>query len=224
MKAQENPFVGVRAIEDKDRFFGRDYELHKLTSLLIAERIVLFYSPSGAGKTSLLKAGLIPNFKTHEFIVHPVMRVGKIVEWPDDTSAGGRNRYLKSALSDLGIAPPPPSAEFSGKGFSDYLRELPHNDNEPQPELFIFDQFEEFLTCDPFDQDRKQEFFDQVGKALQDRHRWAIFAMREDYIAGLDPYLRYIPTHFSTTFRLDLLSRDAAIEAIQKTARHCFTH
>ena len=218
MKAQENPFIGVKAIEDKDRFFGRDHELSNLTELLIAERIVLFYSPSGAGKTSLLRAGLIPRLKMRKFIVHPVMRVGKDVQWPDDTSAVGRNRYLKSALNDLGIVPTSPSVEDGEKGFSDYLRELSHNGNGPRPEVFIFDQFEEILTRDQFDRDCKQEFFDQVGLALQDKHRWAIFAMREDYIASLDPYLRFIPTHFSTTFRLDLLSRDAAIEAIQKTA------
>src|SRR5215510_2583469 len=53
---------------------------------------------------------------------------------------------------------------------------------------------------------------------MQDHRRWAVFAMREDYIAGLDPYLHSIPTHFTTTYRLNLLNRAAAINAIQKTA------
>ena len=39
-------------------FFGRDGELPELVDLLIAERIVLLFSPSGAGKTSLIQAAL----------------------------------------------------------------------------------------------------------------------------------------------------------------------
>jgi WD40 repeat protein len=218
MKANENPFVGLNPIENKDRFFGREQEVRKLTELLIAERIVLLYSPSGAGKTSLLMAGLIPKLEKRKFTVHPVIRVGSTVEWADSASAIGRNRYLTSALNCLGVSPPGPGAADGEKDFSDYLGESSCGGNGLQAEVFIFDQFEEILTRDPFDADSKKDFFDQVGLALQDQRRWAVFAMREDYIAGLDPYLNYIPTHFTTTYRLNLLSRDAAIDAIQKTA------
>jgi uncharacterized repeat protein (TIGR01451 family) len=33
----------------------------------------------------------------------------------------------------------------------------------------------------------KQEFFRQVGEALQDPRLWALFSMREDFVAALDP-------------------------------------
>ena len=57
---RQNPYVGPRAFEAGETLYGRDREIHELLNLLIAERIVLLYSPSGAGKTSLLRAGLIP--------------------------------------------------------------------------------------------------------------------------------------------------------------------
>ena len=94
----------------------------------------------------------------------------------------------------------------------DYLGE------ETKGEVLIFDQFEEILTVDPLDYPEKMEFFTQVGDALRHRGRWAVFAMREDYLAGLDPYLNRVPTRFSNTFRLGLLEKEAALECIYQPA------
>jgi MoxR-like ATPase len=49
-----NPYVGPRSLRYGECIYGRDREARKLLELLIAERIVLLYSPSGAGKTSLI--------------------------------------------------------------------------------------------------------------------------------------------------------------------------
>ncbi len=38
--------------------------------------------------------------------------------------------------------------------------------------------------------------------------------MREEYAAGLDPYLRAIPTRLSSTLRLELLDLEAARQAM----------
>ena len=59
----DNPYVGPRPFTQTDPLFGRDVEKVELLNLLIAERIVLLYSPSGAGKTSLIQAGLVPELK-----------------------------------------------------------------------------------------------------------------------------------------------------------------
>jgi WD40 repeat protein len=42
--------------------------------------------------------------------------------------------------------------------------------------------------------------------------------MREDFLAALDPYLNYIPTRLSNTFRLGLLSYEASLKAIREPA------
>lgn len=41
----------------------------------------------------------------------------------------------------------------------------------------------------------------------------------EDFLAGLDPYLRYIPTHLDHRYRLDLLGVEASSSAIQRPAK-----
>ncbi|MBV8309187.1 MAG: hypothetical protein JO344_02190, partial [Planctomycetaceae bacterium] len=90
--------------------------------------------------------------------------------------------------------------------------------SEPVQPFLVFDQFEELLTLNPTDDRAKREFVRQVGTALKDADRWALFAMREDHVAALEPYLPLIPTRLSATFRLDLLGRTAAREAIVRPA------
>ena len=61
-----NPYVGPRPFGERDQnnFFGRDDEARQLTGLIIAHRAVLLYAQSGAGKTSLLRAKVIPRSAT----------------------------------------------------------------------------------------------------------------------------------------------------------------
>lgn len=49
--------------EDSARFFGRARDLESLVSQAISRRLVLLTAPSGTGKTSLLRGGLVPRLK-----------------------------------------------------------------------------------------------------------------------------------------------------------------
>src|SRR3990172_1222192 len=70
-----NPYVGPRAFETGEQLHGREREARELLLFLISQRIVLLHSPSGAGKTSLIQAGLIPRLRDEGFYVLPVARV-----------------------------------------------------------------------------------------------------------------------------------------------------
>ena len=115
------PYVGPRAFAAGDPLYGRDRELGDLLDLVIAERVVLLHSPSGAGKSSLLHAGLIPRLRAEGFVVRPVLRVG--LEPPEGAPAG--NRYLLSALLSLGeedaARRPAALAELAGQDLAGYL-------------------------------------------------------------------------------------------------------
>ena len=86
-----------------------------------------------------------------------------------------------------------------------YLEERKNLSDGPENKLLIFDQFEEILTTSAIDPSAKQVFFEQLGEALQNRHIWALFSIREDFIGGLAPYVRHIPNRFGVTFRLNFL-------------------
>ena len=225
-----NAFVGPRPLDGEYRVYGRDRELVALTCRLLSERLVLMYSPSGAGKSSVIMAanGVRERMTEEGFVRTPVVRVSLAAE----VAARARvNRYLLSTLVALEEARPeadrrgpealagllPKAGTRPPAGFLDahLAGVVPHGDRPGQPFL-VFDQFEEFLTLDPTDGPAKEVFLRQVGHALLNNDRWALFAMREDHVAGLDPYLPYLPTRLAATFRLDFLGRAAAREAVQK--------
>ena len=63
--ALENPFVGLKSMTeaDADRFFGRNEEIAGLVDKLKLHRLIAVVADSGAGKSSLAQAGLIPAFR-----------------------------------------------------------------------------------------------------------------------------------------------------------------
>src|SRR6476620_10511535 len=69
--AEQNPYVGPRPFTETEErfFFGRAEEVEILTSLAVARRASLLFAESGAGKSSLLRAGLTPRLLRHRRLV-----------------------------------------------------------------------------------------------------------------------------------------------------------
>ena len=218
-----NPYVGPRSFGRHEALYGRERESADLVDLLVAERVVLLHSPSGAGKTSLINARLIPLLEDDRFEVLPTIRLNH--ELPPNTALNGSppNRYVLSTMLSIEEGLPPEhqrrTEEIVGLTLEQYLNEWPDLDGIPGNEVLIFDQFEEIIISDPTDHAAKNEFFTQLGVALRDRSVWALFAIREDFLAELDPYARLIPTRFTNRYRLDLLTEDAALQAMMLPAR-----
>ncbi len=216
-RVSTNPFVGPRPFESGEPLYGRDREIRKLDNLLGAERVVLLYSPSGAGKSSLVQAGLMPQLK-RSFDVWGSTRVNQ-----EPPAGVDGNRYVLSTMAGLEEEVPEKRrqspAVLAGQTLHDYLKGRPRRRSAPPAVLLIFDQFEEVLTVDPLAVEAKREFFDQLGELLRNPRVWALFVLREDYLAPLDPYAQQVPTHLRNRFRIDLLDLDGAREAMVSPAR-----
>jgi hypothetical protein len=214
---EANPFVGSRPLEHNEPLHGRDREIRDLDRLLAAERIVLLHSPSGAGKSSLLQAGLLPRVKT----AYDVWAPTRVHQEPNGFK--GVNRYALSVMQGFEQGIPEKRRrtvdEIAHQTLSEYLEGRPQRRSAPRNVLLLFDQFEEVLTTDPLDAEAKEEFFDQLKKLLQDPRVWALFVLREDYLRPLDAYAQQLPTRFQNRFRIDLLGLDGALEAMVNPAR-----
>ncbi len=224
--SRPNPYVGTRPFKRGEILYGREQETSELLDLLIAERIVMLYSPSGAGKSSLLNAAILPKMEESGFEVLPPARVNHEPS-PEVRAISGFNRYIYSLVICLEEGVPAehrfPPQEIAALRLKQYLarhREraiaLDPAYDDSRARLLVIDQGEEVITIDPAAREQKQDFFNQLGEVLRDRSIWMLFSLREDYVARFDSYIKPIPTGFATRYRLRLLQFDAALPAIQK--------
>jgi hypothetical protein len=224
-RTRVNPYVGPRAFQQGEKLHGRRREIDDLVDRLIGRGITLLYAPSGAGKTSLIQAGLIPRLRKEADIeVLPVIRVGRI---PQQSVAISANRYMLSTLFSLKYAPSPNQASPDANRVqtndtalaeTDLERYLQEHSSSNVDTLLIFDQFEEVLTLNPVDRDAKTDFFRALGEVLEKPRRWALFAIREEYLAALGSYKKWLPGSLTVSYRLEPLSEAAALEAIREPA------
>ncbi|MFJ9077455.1 XRE family transcriptional regulator [Streptomyces sp. NPDC102278] len=84
----EPPYVGLAAFraEDAELFFGRERLVEDLLATLARHRVLALVGASGAGKSSLLRAGLLPRLRADA--PHRAVRV--LTPGPDPTRTLGR--------------------------------------------------------------------------------------------------------------------------------------
>lgn len=227
--SRSNPYVGPRSYKRGETLYGREQESTELLDLLIAERIVMLYSPSGAGKSSILNAVVLPKMEENGFDVLPVMRVN--LEPAENLGKNPAfNRYIYSLLVSMEESVPEENrfapTDLAGMRLKEYLEnyqkrasEINANYDGSRCLLLVVDQGEEVITIDPTNRQDKQEFFNQLGEALRNREIWLLYSLREDYLARFDSYIRPVPTGFASRYRLRLLSAASAISCVSGPAK-----
>lgn len=212
--AISEPYAGPRPFEKREReiFFGRDEETSDLRDLCMSYQLVVLYSQSGAGKSSLVRAGLRPKLVQQRVRLLPVARVSGAAAVQG--AGTNRNVYVRNALLTLFGARADPA-----KTLTENLRaHIPRGDGaRRRVRAIIFDQFEELFTAYPDRWREREGFFSQLKEALRsDSKLRMILVMREERLAELDTYCDLVPTNFRIRYRLERLKEDAALLAIQK--------
>ncbi|GIK42620.1 MAG: hypothetical protein BroJett011_64530 [Chloroflexota bacterium] len=236
-----NPYVGPRTFtrQESDRFFGREREARELFSLVVSERLVLFYAQSGAGKSSLLNTRLIPQLQAAGFAVLPPGRVSG--ELPPGMAEVG-NIFAFNLMLSLDQSNSDPQ-QFAHLPLTDFLAGLVSDDGEhyryeseatlkgagaqaeaegyvPVPHVLIIDQFEEITTTHPRHWPQREDFFRQLDRAMADDPLlWAVLTFREDYLAALEPYAPLLAGNMRARFYMQRMECDAALEAVKKPAQ-----
>jgi len=213
-----SPFVGPKPFARSNALFGRDAEIEELRWRIIADRILVLYSPSGGGKTSLLcaKNGLLRNMRDR-FRVLPVLRVWGAQPGTDVYGMNCVTHTILVQLKDAGFG----DIEATDTLQSYFARiPAPRNIRRPTRLLMVIDQAEEiFAPAIEFSQ--QHEFFRQLGELLSrmDSPVWFVLSMREEYFSWLDSFRELVVTRLANTFRLTPLSVEQAVEAIKGPAQ-----
>jgi WD40 repeat protein len=188
-----SPYPGLESFSSDDAavFFGRDQEITRLLELLQptlqrgAGRFVAVVGPSGSGKSSLLRAGLLPRLKRLPtgWVVLPAMLPG---QHPTRNLAHSLVRTFASYGSPRS---PAEVATFLDHGPDEFvglaveLAELGANgDGEPSV-LVVVDQAEELLTRSGLRE--QQAFLGLLDKALDaDSPLWVVATMRSEFLSS----------------------------------------
>ena len=234
--AAANPYVGPRTFTyvERERFFGREREARDLLSLVIAERLVLFYAQSGAGKSSLLNTRLIPQLKEAGYAVLPMVRVGG--ELPEgvsdvdnififncllhlDQRSGDPRRFAHMTLKDF--LPRLTSPDGETYYYDDNAEPAEDVDAYEEPlHVLLIDQFEEIVTAHLERWQEREAFFRQLEEAMAaDPLLWVVLTLREDYVAALDPYAGLLSNRLRARFYMQRMGYEAALEAVRRPAQ-----
>nr|WP_026332435.1 protein kinase [Deinococcus apachensis] len=138
--APPNPYKGLRPFGEADApdFFGREREVAALLEHLKGSRFVALVGPSGSGKSSVVRAGLLPALWSGALPGSGKWFVATLLPGPHPLAA------LGAALTGVALRSPPPDLLGAGDLTALAPAILP---SDPETELLVvIDQFEEVFT------------------------------------------------------------------------------
>jgi hypothetical protein len=216
-----DPYVGPQPFQrtDSKRFFGREESTDELFSLVLASRVVILYAQSGAGKSSVVNAGLCPLLEKNGFDILPIARVqGGLPAGKTALQLG--NPYIYFTVASWGQQVPDAGVEGT---LSTTLARLPREIDsygDPAYRLLIFDQFEELFTSFPACWAQRSRFAAELARCIAHDERLRILlVVREDHLADVLSLTEAFPASHRSSMRLPLLGKDDAVEAIEGPLR-----
>ena len=222
----ECPYVGLVPFDEKDAayFFGRERESDLIIANLTASRLTLLYAPSGVGKSSVLRAGVLPPLHSmdddsYEDLGVVGAAVAYVSTWRDaplERIAAEVIDAVSQVTGASAVAETDSAPTLSVAWLREVLRQ-----SRVSAIYLILDQFEEYFLYHPMDRG-EEGLTAELGKILSARDLpvHVLLSMREDALAGLDRFKGRVPHLFNNYLRLAHLSRDAAQAAIEGPLNH----
>ncbi len=225
-------YPGVKPFKRSERnlFYGRDQDVENLIDLIGLEKLVVLFSKSGYGKSSIINAGILPKIETYALPI--VVRIGNFTN--------GENLNLLGKIQSL------VKERFEGNSEASFLDNLTLPDTlwklckinqtlHQRRFVFIFDQFEEFFTYPIEDQVEFKEqvselLYTQVPQNLRNKinsfsvaqqdliatpfDARILLSIRADRLSLLDSMKDKLPAILQKRYELHGLSKKQASEAI----------
>jgi hypothetical protein len=241
----EHPWIGLASYTEETRgyFHGRDEEGAELARRVQRKPLTVLFGQSGLGKTSLLRAGLVPRLRDEGFC--PVyVRIDYAPESPPP--AEQIKQAIFKATAEAGHWSRP-GAAIEGESLWEFLHHrgdlLRDADGRPLLPLLIFDQFEEIFTLGQSDDAgrlRARQFLEDLADLVENRPPAALearleedeadaeqfdfaradyrilIALREDYLAHLESLKNIMPSVTQNRMRLARMNGVQALTAVLK--------
>ncbi len=241
----ENPWLGLSSYTEETRayFHGRDEEAAELARRVQRKNLTVLFGQSGLGKTSLLRAGLVPRLRGEGYC--PVyVRIDYSPESPAPSEQIKQAIFRATAAAGVWTRP---GSAVEGESLweflhhrGDLLRDARGHTILP---LLIFDQFEEIFTLGQADDAgrlRASRFLDDLADLVENRppaelerrleqdeavaedYDFAradyriLIALREDYLAHLESVKGTMPSITQNRMRLARMTGAQALTAVMK--------
>jgi tetratricopeptide (TPR) repeat protein len=241
----EHPWLGLDSFTEETRayFYGRDREVAELARRVQRKLLTILFGQSGLGKTSILRAGLVPKLRPMGFC--PVyVRIDYGAETPPPAeqikAAIFRATREQGQWTQTGAAVEGESLWEFLHHRDDFLRDAEGRTVVP---LLIFDQFEEIFTlaqADDAGRRRAAQFIEDLADLVENRPPKALeariegdeslserfdfaradyrilIALREDYLAHLEGLKPVMPSITQNRMRLARMTGEQALAAVTK--------
>ncbi|HVU16006.1 MAG TPA: hypothetical protein VHD32_03735 [Candidatus Didemnitutus sp.] len=245
----QHPWLGLASYTEEVReyFHGRDDDAAELSRRVQRKLLTVLFGQSGHGKTSLLRAGLVPRLRPEGFC--PVyVRIDYDPKSPPPSEQIKLEVFRATSAAGTWTRN---GASVEGESLWEFLHHrddtLRDHEGNPLTPILIFDQFEEIFTLaqtDDTGRQRAKDFLadlsnlvenrppaslearidrDEVDAAAFDFARAdyrVLIALREDYLAHLEGLKTSMPSVTQNRVRLARFTGAQAVTAVRSAAPH----
>lgn len=218
--AVTNPYNGLQAFDDgdTDRFFGRERLVSELVARFagdqISSRCAIVVGPSGSGKSSVVKAGLVPAIRAGEVAGSDQWFTTTMVPGPDPFEA------LEVALLRIAVNPPASLLDQLRDGSRGILRSVRRCLSADEGTvLLVIDQFEELFTGS--DTETADQFLEALAAAVAEPTSplRLVATLRADYYGRPLAHQTFASVLKQTSVDVTPLAPDELERAIVEPAR-----
>ena len=240
---ERNPWLGLASFTEETRafFYGREDEVAELARRVQRKLLTILFGQSGLGKTSILRAGLVPRLRAQGYC--PIyVRIDYAREAPEPAvqikQAIAQTARRSGQWTQVGVA-------VEGESLWEFLHhraDVLHDEaGATLLPLLIFDQFEEIFTLaqsDDFGRARAARFIADLADLVENRppkeleakleedesaaERFdfarsdyrVLIALREDYLAPLEGLKAAMPSITQNRLRLAPMTGKQALAAV----------
>ncbi|CAN5870553.1 hypothetical protein BH23ACT4_BH23ACT4_11830 [soil metagenome] len=177
--SRRNPYKGLRAFKESEAidFHGRDSLVEELVESLASRRLITVVGPSGSGKSSLVRAGLLPAIRSGAIQGSKTWLIAEMFP--------GTHPFEELTAALLRIATDRPSGMFDeltadDRGLARAAKMIIGNDEDEL--VILVDQFEELFSLVSSESTRRLFLDSLTAVATDDRSRIrVVLTLRADF-------------------------------------------